>query len=41
MNLRQFSLTAKHALYDSAGDGYVSGLIEVCALVAPNKGLLF
>ena len=36
MNLREFPLTA---LYGDAGDGYVCGLVEVCALFAPNNGL--
>ena len=38
MNLGEFSLTA---LYGAAGDGYVSVLVEVCTLFAPNKGLRF
>ena len=38
MNLREFPLTA---LYGAAGDGYVSGIVEVCAHFAPSKGLRF
>ena len=38
MNLREFPLTA---LYGGAGDGYVSRLVEVCTLFAPNSGLRF
>ena len=29
------------ASYSGAGDGYVSGLVEVCTLFAPNSGLRF
>ena len=38
MNMCEFSLTA---LYGAACDRYVNGLVEVCALFAPNKGLRF
>ena len=38
MNMREFPLTALHG---AVFDGYVSGLVEVCALFAPNKGLRF
>ena len=38
MNSREFPLTE---LYGAAGEGYVNGLVEVCALFAPNKGLRF
>ena len=38
MNLREFPLTA---LYGGACDGYVSGLVGVCALFSPNKVLRF
>ena len=38
MNLREFPLTA---LYGGACDGYVSGLVEDCALFALNKVLCF
>ena len=38
MNLRELPLTA---LYGAASEGYVNGIVEVCALFAPNKGLRF
>ena len=38
MNMREFPLTA---LYGAAGDRYVNGLVEVCVLFTPNKGLRF
>ena len=36
--IREFPLTT---LRGAAGERYVSGLVEVCALLAPNKGLRF
>ena len=38
VNWREFPLTA---LYGAAGDGYVRGIVEVCALFAPSKDLRF
>ena len=38
MNIREFPLTA---LYGAACDGYVSGLVEFCALLHRRKVYVF